>query len=92
MSIAEENTMKRRVLGRYLVVDPKICHGKMTFRGTRVFVSDILEDVADGLDWGVIVEKWHRSFPKAAIAEAVRLASEAMFAQYEPSAALAIRS
>lgn len=84
--------MKRQVLGRYLVVDPKICHGKMTFRGTRVFVSDILEDVADGLDWDVIVEKWHGSFPKAAIAEAVRLASETMFAQYEPSAALAIRS
>ncbi len=84
--------MKRRVLGRYLVVDPKICHGKMTFRGTRIFVSDILEDVALGLDWDVIVEKWDGAFPKAAIAEAVRLASERLLSEEEASAAQATRS
>ncbi len=84
--------MKRRVLGRYLVVDPKICHGKMTFRGTRIFVSDILEDVADGLDWDVIVKKWHGAISKAAIAGAVRLASERLLSEEEASAAQATRS
>ncbi len=37
-----------KVLGRYIVSDPKIGHGKPTFRGTRVFVADVLEQVASG--------------------------------------------
>lgn len=84
--------MKRKVLGRHLVMDPKICHGRMTFRGTRIFVSDILEDVAQGMDWDAIVERWHGSISKAAIAEAVRLASDTLFAQFEEPTAASTRS
>ncbi len=36
-------TKKKMVLGRYIVADPKICHGKRTFRGTRIFVGSIIE-------------------------------------------------
>jgi len=39
----------RKALGRYVVVDSKICHGQPTFRGTRILVSDVLEQVADGV-------------------------------------------
>jgi uncharacterized protein (DUF433 family) len=60
-------------LGRYIVADPKICHGKPTFRGTRVFVSDVLEQVASGMAWKSIIEEWHDSITKEAIAEAVQL-------------------
>ncbi|MBI3242049.1 MAG: DUF433 domain-containing protein [Chloroflexi bacterium] len=28
-----------RFIGRYVVTDPEICHGKPTFRGTRILVS-----------------------------------------------------
>ena len=38
-----------KVFGDFIVADPKICHGKLTFRGTRVFVADVLEQVADGI-------------------------------------------
>ena len=38
-----------RQLGRYIVADPEICHGKPTFHGTRIFVADVLEQVAEGL-------------------------------------------
>ncbi|MBM4424256.1 MAG: DUF433 domain-containing protein [Chloroflexi bacterium] len=57
---------KRRVrlLGRHIVADPKICHGKPTFRGTRILVSDVLEMVAEGLDWETIVEEWHGHISK----------------------------
>ena len=55
--------MKRKpqlkLLGRYIVADPAICHGKPTFRGTRIFVSDVLEMVAEGLAWETIIEQWH---------------------------------
>jgi uncharacterized protein (DUF433 family) len=65
-------------LGRYVVADPEICHGQLTFRGTRIFVADILEEVAQGMDWESIIEEWHGSISKDAIAEAIRLAREAL--------------
>lgn len=46
-------------MGRYIVSDPKICHGEPTFRGTRIFVRDILEQVASGMVWDAIIEEWH---------------------------------
>ena len=64
---------KARLLGRYIVADPKICHGKPTFRGTRIFVSDVLEMVAQGMAWETIIEQWHHSISAEAIAEAVKL-------------------
>ena len=71
----------KRILGRYVVADPAICHGRLTFRGTRVFVSDVLDDVGRGLAWETIIERWHNSISKEAIAEAVRLARESLLQQ-----------
>jgi uncharacterized protein (DUF433 family) len=68
---------KAKVLGRYIVANPKTCHGKPTFRGTRILVSDVLEMVAEGQAWETIVEEWHGHISKKAIAEAVNLASQA---------------
>lgn len=73
-----EKNDKAKTLGRYIVADPKICHGKPTFRGTRIFVSDVLEQVATGLAWETIIEEWHDSITKEAIAEAVQLATQAL--------------
>jgi uncharacterized protein (DUF433 family) len=33
---------KRRELGRYLVADPEICHGQLTFKGARILVKSVL--------------------------------------------------
>ncbi|MEP7337803.1 MAG: DUF433 domain-containing protein [Acidobacteriota bacterium] len=55
----------------HIVTDPKICHGKPTFRGTRVLVSDVLEQVASGMAWETIIEEWNDSITKDAIKEAV---------------------
>jgi hypothetical protein len=41
----KEQTMrirKRKELGQYIVADPEICHGQLTFKGTRILVSDVL--------------------------------------------------
>ena len=67
-----------RMVGRFIVTDPEICHGKPTFRGTRILVSDVLEQVASGMAWETIVSEWRGSVPVEAIAEAVRLASQAL--------------
>ena len=65
-------------IGRYIVTDPKICHGKPTFRNTRVLVSDVLDQVGNGLAWETIIEEWNGSITKDAISEAVQLASQAL--------------
>ncbi len=65
-------------VGRYVVSDPRVCHGKPTFRGTRVLVSDVLEQVATGMAWDTIIEEWNGSITREAITEAVQLAREAL--------------
>ena len=69
---------KSQLIGRYIVTDPNICHGQPTFRGTRVLVSDVLEQVANGMAWETIVAEWHNSVSREAIGEAVQLASRAL--------------
>jgi uncharacterized protein (DUF433 family) len=63
-------------IGRYVVADPRICHGQLTFRGTRILVADVLDQVASGMPWERILEQWRGSIPEQAIAEAVQLAKE----------------
>jgi len=68
----------RKRLGRYIIVDSEICHGQPTFRGTRVLVKDVIDQVAQGMPWETIREQWRGALPNAAIAEAVRLAGQAL--------------
>ncbi len=65
---------RRTVLGRYMVADPEICHGKPTFLGTRIMVAQVLKQVAKGLPWDAITAEWRGTVTKEAIAEAVELA------------------
>ncbi len=69
--------MSQKLYGRYIVSDPDICHGKPTFRGTRILVADVLEQVGEGLAWETIIEEWRGSITKEAIAEAIRLSRQA---------------
>ena len=65
---------RAKLLGRYIVADPNICHGKPTFVGTRIMVWQILKQLARGLSCDEIVERWGGDVSKEAIAEAVALA------------------
>lgn len=40
--------MKKVVINKYIVADPEICHGKPTFKGTRVMVWQVLEMLSTG--------------------------------------------
>ena len=73
--------MKRKKLGKYIVTDPEICHGQPTFKGTRIFVSDVLEQVACGMAWESIIESWRGSISKSAIAEAIRVAKNSLISK-----------
>jgi uncharacterized protein (DUF433 family) len=82
-----EDPLAVAAFGRYIVADPDICHGQLTFRGTRVRVADVLEQVANGMAWETITEEWRGDVPREAIAEAVRLASEFLLAHQDEAAA-----
>ena len=69
--------MEKIDIGQYIVADPEICHGKPTFKGTRVMVWQVLEMVAEGMDWNEITQEWRGTVSKEAIAEAVHIASKA---------------
>lgn len=42
--------MQKVIISKYIVADPNICHGKPTFKGTRVMVWQILELLKSGED------------------------------------------
>ena len=60
-------------------INPKVCHGKPCIKGTRIMVSVILDNLAEGLTLEEIVEEY---LPltvenvRAAIAYAAALARE----------------
>ena len=64
--------MQRVEFGKYIVADPNICHGALTFKSTRIFVQDVIEMVADGMDWGTIIAEAVRLVGKALVEDAQR--------------------
>ncbi len=75
--------IQKKKFGRYIVPDPKICHGKLTFKDTRIFVDEVLDRVAEGLSWNYIEEQWHGEVTKDAIKEAILLSKESLMQQTE---------
>jgi uncharacterized protein (DUF433 family) len=81
MKIKEE-PYRRVELGRHVVADPAICHGQPTFKGTRIMLWLVLEQVEEGLNWAEIVKQWNGKISEEAIAEAVALAH--LVVKHEP--------
>ena len=71
--------MPRENLLRRISINPKVCHGKPCIRGTRIMVSVILDNLAEGATPTMIVCDYpplKAEDVKAAIAYAAELASE----------------
>ena len=67
----------------YITVDPAICHGQSCFKGTRIMVSVVLDNLAAGLTPDEIVKSYptlSREVVQAAIAYAADLARERVIA------------
>ncbi|MDP2755112.1 MAG: DUF433 domain-containing protein [Nitrospirota bacterium] len=62
-----------------ITVDPFVCHGKACIKGTRVMVSVILDNLAEGVSEEEILKSYPSIVPddiKAAIAYAAELSRE----------------
>jgi uncharacterized protein (DUF433 family) len=80
---AKANGQRRRIeLGRQIVADSRICGGQPTFKGTRIMVWIILEQLERGLTWGEITREWDGRVTEEAIAEAIAIAD--LVVKHEP--------
>ncbi len=71
--------MKRVVINKYIVADPQICHGKPTFKGTRIMVWQILDMLQSGMTDKEIVKEFpslSEKHIKAALSYASSLTKE----------------
>ena len=79
----KENGPRHRVeLGRHIVADSKICGGQPTFKGTRIMVWIVLEQLDRGLSWQEIVREWDGRVSEEAIGEAIAIAE--LVVKHEP--------
>ena len=78
MPNASKRLIKRIELGEHVVADPAICDGVPTFKGTRIMVWQVLDALGRGESWDDIEKDWAGRVSKPAIAEALRLAREAL--------------
>src|SRR5205823_1430783 len=68
------NRRRHRVeLGRHIVADAEICGGQPTFKGTRIMVWIVLEQLEASLTWDEVAEEWAGKVSKQAIAEAIAI-------------------
>lgn len=71
--------MTREQLLERITVDPRICHGKPCFKGTRVMLSVVLDSLAEGSTPEEILADFptlRREDIQAALAYAAELARE----------------
>jgi len=63
-------------VSKYIVVDDEICHGKPTFKGTRILVSDVIELLAAGLSIEEIIRDYYPSLNEDMVKEALTWAAK----------------
>lgn len=68
-------------IGQYLVVDPEVCHGKLTFKGTRIPVSTVLTFLSTGYSVEDILRNWPR-LKSEAVGEAIHFAAQLIQKRY----------
>ena len=71
MKVESRLPAKRVELGKHVAADPEICLGQPTFKGTRIIVWIVLEQLEDGLTWAEIVREWRGNVKEPAIADLV---------------------
>jgi uncharacterized protein (DUF433 family) len=78
-------------IGKHLIIHPNVCHGKLTFKGTRVPVQTVLVFmVLEGDTYEEILESWPY-LKREAIEEAIRFAAVAWPELLRPEAEEAIK-
>lgn len=78
MKNGRRSATERIELGEYIVADPEICHGKPTFKGTRIMIWQVLDALARGASSEEVVKTWGGRVLPPAIAESVEIARRSL--------------
>lgn len=70
-----------RPLGQYVVSAPAVCRGRPTFKYTRIEVAGVLERLGAGHPIAALIADSAGRLSQEAIAEAARLAAQALTRQ-----------
>ncbi|HTA30157.1 MAG TPA: DUF433 domain-containing protein [Candidatus Cybelea sp.] len=69
-------------LGDFIVADSAVCHGKPTYKGTRIMVWQVLAMLERGESWDYIRQAWPGRISDDAIAETIRLARSSLLDEH----------
>ena len=75
--------MARLEIGKYLVVDTRVCGGRLIFKGTRIMVADAVELSEDGYSAGAIAEQFRGAITTEAVTEALMLVRKGIVKEVE---------
>jgi len=64
-----------RLKYKWITADPRVCHGKPVFKGTRVLVADVLDMLASGMTVNEVLKEYPQ-LNEEMIREALALAAE----------------
>lgn len=76
-------------LGKFVGSAPAVCHGRPTFKYTRIEVAGVLERLGAGHGAEVLIADSRGRLYREAIAEATALAAKALARQVPPRAGVA---
>ena len=62
-------------INNHIVIDSDICHGKPTFKGTRIMVKQVLELLEAGISFEEILRDYYPQLSKDSIRGALNYAS-----------------
>ena len=74
---------ERKILGRFIVMDPAVHDGEPSFRGTRLTVREVVEQLAARRPWDALIARSEGTLSRRAIAEALALCVDAFLAETE---------
>jgi len=63
-------------INEYIVTDSEICHGQLTFKGTRIMVWQVTDLLAAGVSINEIIRDYFPHITKKAILAALTYVSE----------------
>ncbi len=79
--------MARLEISKHLVVDTRVCGGRLIFKGTRIMVADAVELSEDGYSAEGIAGQYYNIITPEAVREALSLIRRGMIREVTRSAA-----
>jgi uncharacterized protein (DUF433 family) len=75
--------MARIEIGHHLAIDPRVCGGRLVFKGTRILVYDVLEMIHVGMTPQKVAREYRGLITPAAVSEAVSLVRRGLVREIE---------